>query len=95
MKIAFDLAKSEKNARERGLPFELTQEFEWQNAEAEDDTRFAYPERRVVATGFFRGRLHVVCFTPIKDGARIISFRRANKREIRKYEEKKRKKAAH
>ena len=89
MKIEFDPAKSEKNRRERGLPFELVEQFDWSAAQAEDDTRFPYPERRVVATSFVGDRLHVVCFTPIEGGARIISFRKANKREIRKYEQKK------
>lgn len=92
MKIEFDPAKSERNARERGLPFDLVEQFDWTTVQAEDDNRFAYPERRVVATGFVGKRLHVVCFTPIDGGVRIISFRKANKREIRKYEEKK---AAH
>jgi uncharacterized protein len=31
-------------------------------------------------------RLHVVCFTTIGESYRIISFRKANKREVRKYE---------
>ena len=89
MKIEFDPIKSEKNERERGLPFELVAHFVWHTAQAEDDTRFPYPERRVVTTGFFGDRLHVVSFTPIAGGVRIISFRKASKKEIRKYEEKK------
>jgi uncharacterized DUF497 family protein len=89
MKIEFDSAKSEKNVRERGLPFDLVEQFDWSSAQAEDDTRFPYPERRVVAHGFIGERLYVVCFTPIDGGVRIISFRKANDREVRKYEEKK------
>ncbi len=88
MKIASGPAKSERNARERELPFELVEAFDWSTAQADDDTRFPYPERRVVATGFIEKRLHVVCFTPIEGGVRVISFRKANQREIRKYEEK-------
>ena len=34
-------------------------------------------------------RLHVLCFTPIDGGIRVISFRKANDREVRKYDEKK------
>jgi uncharacterized DUF497 family protein len=63
--------------------------FDWSSAQAEDDTRFSYPERRIVAHGFIAERLYVVCFTPIDGGVRIISFRKANEREVRKYEEKK------
>jgi uncharacterized DUF497 family protein len=32
-------------------------------------------------------RLHVICFTPIDGGVRIISFRKANRREVRYYED--------
>jgi len=32
-------------------------------------------------------RLHIVCFTETKDGIRIISFRKANNREVKRYEQ--------
>jgi len=89
MKIEFDAKKSERNARERGLPFEMVESFEWETCQTRDDVRYAYAELRRVSVGFIGQRLHVVCHTPIEDGIRVISFRKANKREIRKYEEKK------
>jgi len=89
VKIEFDPAKSEKNAREHGLPFSLVEKFEWETSETEIDARFPYPEERRVTFGLIEGRLHVVCHTPIDGGIRVISFRKANAREARKYEEKK------
>jgi Uncharacterized protein conserved in bacteria len=89
MRIEFDPAKSEKNARERGLPFTMVEEFVWETAQVAEDMRFAYPERRFVALGFLGERLHVLCFTPISEGIRVISFRKANKREVRRYEQEK------
>lgn len=89
MKIEFDPVKSKKNARERGLPFSLVEEFEWETCQTQDDIRVAYPEPRRVSVGFIGRRLHVVCHAPVEGGIRIISFRKANRREIRKYEEKK------
>jgi hypothetical protein len=86
MKIAFDQAKSRKNAGSRGLPFELAEDFEWETAVTDEDTRRQYPERRFVAIGFISQRLHVLVYTHIKDEIRIISFRKANKREIKRYE---------
>jgi uncharacterized DUF497 family protein len=86
MKIVFDLAKSERNARERGLPVDRVEAFNWETARYADDTRRAYPERRIVGLGFIGTRLHVVCFTPIEGGIRVISFRKANDREVRRYE---------
>ena len=89
MKIEFDPAKSEKNARERGLPFELVERFDWETSQTHEDTRFAYPELRRVTFGFIGKKLHVICHTPIKGGIRVISFRKANTREVRSYEKKK------
>jgi uncharacterized DUF497 family protein len=86
--IEFDLAKSERNARERGLPFDRADEFDWETAIYEEDVRRGYSERRFVALGYLGERLHMLCFTPVGGGVRIISFRIANRREVRGYEEK-------
>jgi uncharacterized DUF497 family protein len=89
MKVEFDPAKNTTNARERGLPFELVEGFDWDGAVFSEDTRFPYRETRLVALGFIEKRLHVVCFTGIPGGIRVISFRKANEREVLKYEKEK------
>jgi uncharacterized DUF497 family protein len=86
VKIEYDEGKSNKNARERGLPFETANEFDWPNAIYEEDVRKKYPERRFVAVGCIGEKMHVICFTPIEGGVRIISLRKANRREVRAYE---------
>ncbi len=85
MLIEFDPAKSERNRRERGLSFGRVAEFDWETAVYSEDTRKNYPERRFVALGYLGDRLHVVCFAEIPGGIRVISFRKANEREIRRY----------
>jgi uncharacterized protein len=70
MRIEFDPNKSQKNARERELPFEEVSNFDWETALYSEDTRHTYPEQ---------------CFTRIVGGVRIISFRKANIREVRHY----------
>jgi uncharacterized DUF497 family protein len=85
MKIEFDPAKSEKNARERDLPFERAADFDWDGAIYAEDSRNPYPERRFVAVGYLDERLHFLCFIPIEGGVRIISFRKANTREAHTY----------
>ena len=87
MKIDFDPKKSAKNEADRGLPFSRVDEFGWASAVSAEDTRHAYTERRFVALGYVGDRLHVVCFTPIEGGIRVISFRKANDREVRRYEQ--------
>jgi uncharacterized DUF497 family protein len=83
MIIDFDVAKSAKNLVERELPFDSVVDFDWQSASIAVDSRNAYPEQRLVALGYLFGRLHVLCFTPI---AGVISLRRANNREVSRYE---------
>ena len=88
MNIEFDPEKSSKNRRDRGLPFDEAAVFDWETAVYVEDTRQPYPERRFVAVGYLGERLHVLCFTPILSGVRVISFRKANLREVRRYENK-------
>jgi len=86
MKITFDPVKNERNIRERGLPFHLVEGFDWHSALVEKDTRKSYPEMRYETIGFIDGRLFVVIFTPAAEGVRVISFRKANQREVKRYE---------
>ena len=85
MRITFDPAKNERNIHERSLPFDSAAEFDFENALVQTDTRQEYGETRYVALGNLRGRLYVVCFTETHDGIRVISFRKANDREVRNY----------
>ncbi len=85
MKIEFDPAKSARNAKERGLPFELTAELDWRKARVIPDRRRDYGEERFIAVAPLAARLHVVCYCVRGDARRIISFRKANKREERVY----------
>lgn len=86
MDIQFDPAKSEKNEAERGLPFGLVAGFDWDSALVAQDVRRTYPEARFFALGYIGARLHVVVFTPTATGVRVISFRKANAREVKRYE---------
>ncbi len=87
MHIEFDSHKNDTNVQERGLSFERAADFEFETALVKTDRRKPYPEQRFVALGFLDGRLHVLCFTPIDDGIRVMSFRKANLREIRSYDQ--------
>jgi uncharacterized DUF497 family protein len=85
--IEFDVNKNDTNIRERGLSLERASDFDFDSAIIKRDLRKPYPEVRYVAVGFLDARLHVLCFTPIEDGIRVISFRKANSREIKHYEQ--------
>jgi uncharacterized protein len=86
VKIEFDPAKSAGNAKKRGLPFDLTADLDWSTARVRPDERRDYGEDRFVAlVPNVSGRLHVVCYCIRGDARRIISFRKANKREEQVY----------
>jgi len=86
MSIEFDPIKNEKNIRERDLSFEQVREFDFETAFFKIDNRFDYGEIRIRALGFIEKRLHALIFVEIQSGIRVISFRKANKREIKEYE---------
>ncbi|MBE0472172.1 MAG: BrnT family toxin [Methyloprofundus sp.] len=87
MEITFDPAKCATNIKERGLSFELVADFDFSTALVLEDLRHAYPERRFQALGFLGYRLHMLIFSPIDGGIRVISLRKANKREVKHYEQ--------
>ena len=86
MEITFDPAKNERNVRQRGLSFERAVEFDFNNSLRSIDSRRDYGETRHVAVGYLGQRLHVLCFVETVTRIRVVSFRRANRREMRRYE---------
>lgn len=86
MEITYDLTKNAKNISERDLPFSKVADFQWDSAIFTEDVRKDYPESRFIAVGYLDDRLHVLCFSETDLGIRVISFRKANKREEKGYE---------
>ena len=86
MEITFDQAKNEKNILERGLSFDQVNDFDFLTAIIVVDARFDYGEVRFRALGWLNSRLVALVFIRCVNGIRIISFRKANKREVRQYE---------
>lgn len=85
MRVTFDPAKNERNIRERGLSFEDAASSAFETALYAVDERKDYSETRFVAIGLLGDRLHVQCFAEASDGIRVISFRKANLREAKRY----------
>jgi uncharacterized DUF497 family protein len=84
--ISFDAAKNWRNIATRGISFERAMAFEWDSALVVEDTRKEYGERRFQALGLIDGRLHVSVFTPRDGKTHVVSLRKANKREVKRYE---------
>ena len=86
MEISFDPAKNALNVELRGLSFERAAEFEFETALFLQDVRRDYGEVRLRALGWLDKRMHALVFVETKHGIRVISFRKANKREVSIYE---------
>lgn len=85
MRISYDPAKNEQNIRSRDLSFDSAAGFDFEGALYAVDERREYGETRYIAIGMLGVRLHVLCFAETADGIRVISFRKANAREVKRY----------
>jgi hypothetical protein len=83
--VGFDPTKNATNIAIRGLSFELVEQMEWATALMEEDTRKAYGEQRFQVLGFIGERLHALVFTPREGMVHVISLRKANSREVKRY----------
>jgi hypothetical protein len=89
--FSWDRRKSEANLADRGFDFEFASSIFSGPTLEREDTRQDYGERRIVAIGSADGILLVVAYTDrvLSDGRterRLISARRASKRERVAYE---------
>ena len=89
MKIEFNPEKNSKNIVERNLSFECVIKFDFKTALFEIDNRRDYGETRIIGLGYIGERLHVLIFTTQEEIIRVISLRKANKKERLRYENKK------
>jgi uncharacterized DUF497 family protein len=85
MAVTLDLAKNAENIAERGLSFEQVAELDWDTAVIGEDTRHDYGEPRQLVVARLDGRLHAAVVTPRGEDLHVISFRKANRREVRRY----------
>ena len=81
-----DPDKDLRNIAERGLSLDLAEQLDWPTALIWEDRRMDYGERRYCVLGFIEDRLHSVVFNPRNGKPRVISLRKANKREVNRYE---------
>ncbi len=87
MQIEFDLAKDAINQSKHGLSLAMASELDWEAALVWLDDRFDYQETRMVALAPLNETLYCVAFVDRGKTRRIISLRRANRREVKHYVE--------
>ena len=85
MRIEFDPAKDASNQEKHGLSLALAAELDWNEALVWADERHDYGELRLIALAPDTGILYCVAFVDRGETRRIISLRRANRREVKHY----------
>jgi uncharacterized DUF497 family protein len=81
MDFDWDEGKRRKNLAKHGLDFADAARMGWATATILEDIREDYGERRYLAFAMWDGRLHMVAFAIRSENFRIISFRKASKKE--------------
>ena len=89
MRVTFDPAKNARNIAERDLPFEQVADLAWETAILQEDRRKDYGETRVRVLARLGRRLHVTVITMRGEAMHVISFRKANRKEVEWYEQEK------
>ncbi len=85
VKITYDDTKNARNIEERGLDFAKVADLDWSRAVILEDDRLDYGERRFRVFGFIDNRLYAAVVTFRCDAVHVISFRKANAREVARY----------
>lgn len=86
MKLTWDEAKRRVTLDRRGLDFASVLELFAGLHFTAEDLRRDYGERRFVSAGAIAGRLCVAVWTPRGNTRHIISLRKANDREQKRFE---------
>ena len=87
MGIEFDADKDAANQKKHGTSLADAERMEFDRARFARDDRHGYGEDRFQADGLIDGRVHVLIFTVRGDVLRAISLRKANPREVKRYDE--------
>ena len=81
MGYEYDPLKNESNFEKHGLYLSEVEYFEWDTAIISEDFRLTYPEKRFEAKGDIEQSLHILIFCFRGKNIRVISLRKANRRE--------------
>ena len=88
MLFEYDGHKAMQNAAKHGVPFEYAARVFLDPRRLEGkDIRRGYKEERRLTLGKIEGRLFAAAYTPRGKVIRLISARKANERERRRYDE--------
>jgi uncharacterized protein len=81
LRVEFDQAKNQANIAKHSVDMASAGDFRFDTALTTRDSRRNYGEERTIALGFIADTLHVLVFTMRAKTLRVISLRKANRKE--------------
>ena len=87
MEITFDPAKDLLNQAKHGVSLAMAEAIDWSEVWFEVDDRMDYRELREIGYSVINGRLYCVVYTQRGNTMHIISLRKANRREVKRYDD--------
>ena len=87
IRVEFDPAKDAANQAKHGVSLAMAGDLDWEAALVWVDERFEYGESRMIALASQTEILCCVAFVDRSEVRRVISLRRANRREVKHYVE--------
>jgi uncharacterized DUF497 family protein len=87
VRIEFDPAKDATNRAKHGVSLAMAGDLDWDAALVWVDDRLEYRETRMIALAPKTEILYYVAYVDRGEARRIISLRRANRREVKYYVE--------
>jgi uncharacterized DUF497 family protein len=85
MRVELDPTKDEGNLAKHGVSLAMASQLDWDAALVWVDDRFSYDEIRMIALAPAKNALYYVAFVDRGEVRRIISLRRAERREVKHY----------
>ncbi|MEI7695458.1 MAG: BrnT family toxin [Chlorobium sp.] len=85
MRVKFDPVKDAANQAKHGVSLAMAGDLDWEAALVWVDERFEYGESRMIALAPQTEILYCVAFVDRGEVRRVISLRRANRREVKHY----------
>ncbi|MEX1034666.1 MAG: BrnT family toxin [Sneathiella sp.] len=86
IEFEWDEAKRDGNLAKHGVDFTKAGKFDFETSFTREDIRDAYGEQRYVSIGLIDGRPYVMVWCYRGSKVRVISLRKANKKERASYE---------
>ncbi|ATU90244.1 BrnT family toxin [Phyllobacterium zundukense] len=85
-RFEWDPEKAKSNLRKHGVAFEAIEHFDFETAlEWPVNREKVYGEKRIVAISLLRGKVHTLVYALRETSIRVISLRRASRKEAIDY----------